>query len=96
MTLNDARQKLLRKVYGDNDLIKKDIYFSKKCRASLINVVWASYGYSSKLVYRETDKLLLGVFTQLFFLWNTPIVLQRRGIKKLTINEYPIKMVEVT
>jgi len=42
---------------------------------------------------RETDKLLLGIFTQLFF-WNTQLFFQQGVSKSKGIIDYPIKIVE--
>jgi len=46
-------------------------------------------------VYGQTDKLLFGIFIQLFF-WNTQLFF-KQGVPKIKwFIEYPIKIVDVT
>jgi len=53
-----------------------------------------STDHSLHLIYRETDKLLFGVFTQLSFR-NTHLFLEQEVTKSKGIIEYPLKIVEV-
>ena len=46
-------------------------------------------------LFIETDKLLFGVFTQLYF-WNTQLFFKQGVSKNKWIIEYPMKIVDVT
>jgi len=46
------------------------------------------------IVFSETDKLLFGVCTQLFF-GNTQLFFKQRVTKSIRIDRYPIKIVDV-
>jgi len=68
-------------------------------------MLWSMYLFREYLVngriqyiyckIRETDKLLLGVFTQLF-VWNTQMIFKQAVSRSEGFIEYPIKIVDVT